>query len=451
MNVFTIAGIVGLLVIFLGIGLAFIFARLSEAVTTSQVTLEAEKSSTNPSLTLGYEIPVNADVPQQLATARMIAAKKAASLPRGANMRIGRLGATNLRTAGKAIEQDPFTAVKIAAFHTWQGAKVGPPLGGVAQEAPAAQQGARTVPTKRPEDLVPGEDYPFIEITDEMSADEVRSARIANARARSAAVKAVKAQAAGAPAAEPAQAAAPAAAQAAPSAAAAVTAAGIEEPDYIEITDDMAADDVRKARIHNARARSAYMKALKAAGIDPSQAGEQATAAPSAAPEPATAAAPTAGAPVDIPQDIAPPDYVEITDDMPADEVRKARVQNARERSRFYKALKERGIDPKEWETRQASSEGVEDAQPVEDTVTATTDPPSEPATAEAEPAASASEPAAVEIPDNIAQPDYIEITDAMSPDEVRQARVHNSRERSRYFKALKDAGIDPKSVAERA
>src|SRR5690606_2283305 len=134
----------------------------------------------------------------------------------------------------------------------------------------------------------------------------------------------------------------------APSAADAAAAAGVAEPDYIEITDDMPADEVRKARIHNARARSAYMKALKAAGVDPSQAGQQAAAAPAEAP---AAAAPQAAAQpaVAVPQDITPPDYIEITDDMPADEVRKARVQNARERSRFYKELKERGIDPKEW------------------------------------------------------------------------------------------------------
>ncbi len=367
MNFFTIAGIVGILVIFLGIGLAFLFVRLSQMVTTSQLALEAEKSSTNPSLTLGFEIPVNADVPQQLAKARRIAAEKAAALPRGANMRIGRLGETNLRTAGKAIDQDPFTAVKIAAFHTWQGAKAGPPVGGVVQEGLSTPQAARFTPSKKPEDLVPGKDYPFIEVTDEMGANEVRSARIANARARSAAVKALKQQAEAAPAAEPVQTAAPATAEAPAPAAPAPAAAGIEEPDYIEITDDMAADEVRKARIHNARARSAYMKALKAAGIDPSQASEQqtteaATPAP-AAPEPQAAATPAAAeaepaaaepapatqqaAEVEIPANIAEPDYIEITDDMSADEVRHARVHNSRERSRYFKALKDAGIDPK--------------------------------------------------------------------------------------------------------
>src|SRR5690554_5993428 len=109
MNIFTIAGIVGVLVIILGVGMAFLFVTLSRTVTSSQLALESEKSATNPSLTLGYEIPVTAELSEQLAMARVLAAKKAASLPRGANMRIGRLGHTNLRTAGEAIEEDPFT------------------------------------------------------------------------------------------------------------------------------------------------------------------------------------------------------------------------------------------------------------------------------------------------------------------------------------------------------
>src|SRR5690606_36934474 len=49
------------------------------------------------------------------------------------------------------------------------------------------------------------------------------------------------------------------------------------------------------------------------------------------------------------------PQYVEITDDMEADAVRKARVQNAKIRSQFFKELKERGIDPKDWEAQQAT------------------------------------------------------------------------------------------------
>lgn len=457
MNVFTIAGIVGILVLFLGILIAYLFVRLSQMVTENEVALEQASATTNPNMTFGYEIPVDADIQEQLAAARKIAARRAANLPRGANMRIGRLGHSNLNTAGKAVEDDPFNAVKIAAFHTWQGAKTGPPIAGAAQATPQARQVAQAAPTKKPEDLVPGEDYPFTEITDDMSADEVRSARIANARARSAAIKALKEQAAQAPAAaQQPEAAAPAPATeeaAATSPADAAAAAGIEEPDYIEITDDMEADEVRKARIHNARARSAYMKALKEAGIDPSKPDAQAAQAPAA--EPAAAPQPQPEQPepaTTLPSDIEPPDYIEITDDMPADEVRKARVQNARERSRFYKSLKDRGIDPKEWEAQQEAGNGA--AQPQQPTATAEAQ--SQPAAAveaEAQQETAAPETEAeaetVQIPDNIAEPDYIEITDDMSPDEVRQARVHNSRERSRFFKALKDAGIDPKTVAD--
>lgn len=451
MNAFTIAGIVGILVIFLGIVAAFLFVRLSQAVTENQLALESDKSATNPSVTLGFEIPVKADVSEQFAAARKIAAKEAAALPRGANMRIGRLGNKNLTSAGKAADKDPMTAVKIAAFHTWQGAKTGPPVGGTPQQAPAARQAPRAAPTKKPEDLVPGEDYPFTEITDDMSPDEVRKARIANARARSAAVKALKEQAGpeGAAAAE-APAAAPAARQeaGAPSTADAAAAAGIEEPEYIEITDDMPADEVRKARIHNARARSAYMKALKEAGVDPTKSDEKPAARPQAETQ---TAQPAAQAAPDVPQDIAPPNYVEITDDMPADEVRKARVQNARERSRFYKALKDRGIDPQAWEAAQKAGDGDGTGQTAEAAAQPAT---AEPRAKEAAPeagAAGTAESETVTIPDHIAKPDYIEITDDMSPDEVRQARVQNSRERSRYFKALKDAGIDPKLVADQS
>ena len=45
--------------------------------------------------------------------------------------------------------------------------------------------------------------------------------------------------------------------------------AEIPAPNYIDITDDMDADATRKARIHNAKEKSAYNKALRAAGIDP--------------------------------------------------------------------------------------------------------------------------------------------------------------------------------------
>ena len=52
-------------------------------------------------------------------------------------------------------------------------------------------------------------------------------------------------------------------------AAAAPAAAGVEPPKLITITPDMSPEDVRKARVANAKAESAYNKALKAAGVDP--------------------------------------------------------------------------------------------------------------------------------------------------------------------------------------
>lgn len=468
MNLFTLAGIVGILVILFGVVMAAISVVLSRAVVENELAMEQEKTSVNPALTLGFEIPVDADVPDQIAAARRLAAMQAAALPRGANMRIGRLGAETTEGAGDAVEQDPLTAVKIAAFHTWQGAKVGPPPVSGVEETPVARQAA-AAPSKKPEDLVPGKDFPFIEITDGMSPDEVRRARIANARARSAAVKALKQQAAGgapvpqegAPAGEPVVAQAQ---KAAPTAAAAA-ATGIAEPQYIDITDDMSPDEVRKARIANARARSAYMKALKAAGVDPSQKterAEQPAAAPAATAESAQAATVAEPTPatgreaVAVPADVGQPDYIEITDDMSPDEVRKARVANARERSRFYKALKDRGIDPKEWEAQQEQGapapSQVKAAEVAAKAEAQQEEAAAAPAEAQAEPevaAAASASGGTVQIPSNIPRPDYIEITDDMPADEVRRARVHNARERSAFYKALKAAGIDPKEVAE--
>ncbi|MGH2538866.1 MAG: hypothetical protein ACRDHL_15865, partial [Candidatus Promineifilaceae bacterium] len=65
---------------------------------------------------------------------------------------------------------------------------------------------------------------------------------------------------------------APAATPAAPAPAAARPGASVPEPDYIEITGAMSPDQVRKARIQNSKLRSAYAKALKAAGLDPAAA-----------------------------------------------------------------------------------------------------------------------------------------------------------------------------------
>jgi hypothetical protein len=448
MNIFILAGIVGIVIILLGVLLAAVSAGLSRAVKENSVAIQTGSRSEqlNPGETFGFAIPLGADVPDQLSRARKLAAARAATLPRGANMRIAPGEEMALQTASDEIESDPMTAVRIAAFHTWQGAKAGPPAGGVPQQPAAAQAAPAPAATKSPDDLVPGVDYAFIEVTDDMSADEVRKARIANAKARSQAVKALKAQ--GAQPAAPTAGAPGQPVVAEQQKVAPAAAAGVPEPQYVEITDDMSPDEVRKARIANAKARSAYNKALKEAGVDPSQATavrEQPGAAPAATAESAQAATPAEPTPaaareaVAVPTpDIPEPDYVAITDDMDADEVRKARVQNAKLRSQFFKELKERGIDPKEWEAQQAAvaSAAASAGEAVRQ----------EPA---AEPAPAPASGDGFELPANVAPPNYIKVTDNMDADEVRQARVANARERSRFFKALKEAGIDPKELPD--
>jgi hypothetical protein len=150
-----------------------------------------------------------------------------------------------------------------------------------APAAPAGQQPATQPQAAAPAAVgaaepVAGVDYQVIEITDDMSPDEVRKARINNSKAKAAAFKAFKEAGGGqAAAAQPAPAAPEAAApaqEAAPAQTSAVP-SNIPQPDYIEITDDMDPADIRKARINNAKAKSAYQKALKAAGIDPATVG----------------------------------------------------------------------------------------------------------------------------------------------------------------------------------
>jgi len=173
-----------------------------------------------------------------------------------------------------------------------------------------------------------------------MTPEEKRKARIANAKAKSAAAKAAKAQQEAAAVPEAVAAPAPAAI---PSAAA----AGLPEPpELIEITDDMSPDEKRKALIANSKAKSAYNKALKAAGADPSavvQGAAQAVAA-----QPAVGEAAAAPAAVTLPAGLpAPPELIEITDDMSPDEKRRALIANSRAKSAYNKALKAAGIDPK--------------------------------------------------------------------------------------------------------
>ena len=358
--IFVIAvGVIILPILFGGI-FGLVSYVLDGSVNQAKESIENEQKGYSPAITMGHRIKASADKEEQVKEGRLLAAKKAAITPRGANMRIGRLGHSNLRTAGNpaSLEEDPWTAAKVAYFHDWDGARLGVPVGGVPQggAAPAAVAAAPAAATGKIV-LVPGKDYPFTEITDSMSPEEKRKARIANSKAKSKAMKAAKAarQAAGGLVAAAPVAVAPAAAVAAPVAPSIPT--GIPEPNYIEITDGMSPDDKRKARIHNSKEKSKYNKALKAAGLDPKAvaAGQvdvaaavaaAPAAAPVAAPAP-VAAAPVAPAATPDVSGIPKPDYMEITDDMPPDEKRKARIHNSKEKSKYNKALKAAGIDPK--------------------------------------------------------------------------------------------------------
>jgi uncharacterized protein YggE len=139
---------------------------------------------------------------------------------------------------------------------------------------------------------------------------------------------------------------------------------GIAPPQMTVLSDDLSPDETRQARIANSKAKSAFNKALKAAGIDPADvevgddgqvtlksgavAAPTAAAAQAAAPAAAPAtAAPPAGTVDFAALGITPPDLIEITDDMSPDAVRQARIANSKAKSVFNKALKAAGIDPK--------------------------------------------------------------------------------------------------------
>ncbi len=341
MLIFVIAVVIIVVITLFGIVIAFGTARLDTAVKENQAEIENKDKGYSPAVTLGHKVKVEADYETQLKEARLLAAKKAATLPRGANMNIGRLGQSNLQTASDGLQEDPMSAVRIAAFHGWDGARTG-----FTTYAPvAAAPTAVAAPSTDQIELVPGKDYEIIEISDDMSPDEKRKARIANAKAKSAAMKARKAavESGVAPAGTPV-------ATAAATSVSAVTMPSDmpDPPQLIEITDEMSPEEIRKARIANSKAKSAYNKALKAAGLSPD--GGQATAAAAVdAPTPQPSAPPPApdtnlpSAAADIPK----PDYIEITDDLSPDELRKARIHNAKARSAYNKALKAAGIDPK--------------------------------------------------------------------------------------------------------
>jgi hypothetical protein len=422
------------LVLLVGLLLAFLFSRADHAVTHTRTAMAAEEKAYNPGVTLGHKIKVQADYEEQLKQARKVAATRAAALPRGANNRIGRAGAETLAPASQGLKDDPQTAVRIARFHGWDGARVGPASAVAAAPAPVAAAGRPAAAPSAAAGIAPPQ---LIAITDSMSPEEVRKARVANAKAESAYNKALKAAASGAPVAAPV-----AAAVAAPAATAAgiPAAAGIAPPKLIAITPDMAPEDVRKARVANAKAESAYNKALKAAGVGAGTVAGVEAVVNAEMPGPATAVAhPAAAAPAAA--GIEPPKLITITPDMSPEDVRKARVANAKAESAYNKALKAAGVDPA----------AVRGGPAV--VATATSAPPAAPTPAA--PAASvgmapsmasaptATPPAAAGIP----APTLIDITDGMSPEEVRRARVENAKAMSAYNKALKAAGIDPASL----
>lgn len=437
--------VIGSLVIFLtfamGALFAFLFSRLDHAVVNNYAAIDVQEKSYNPALTMGYDINSQAPADEQVSEARKEAAKMAAALPRGANSRIGYSDEPGGKSASSGLDHDPWTATKIAEFHGWDGVQTGIPAGGVPVAPVAAPVAA--APAGKIE-LIPGKDYAVIEITDDMSPDEKRKARIANSKAKSAAMKAAKAAGVTAVAAAPA-AAVPVAAAAAP------TAVGIEAPKLIEVTDDMAPDEVRKARIANSKAKSAFNKALKTAGIDPKtvEIDDEGNvvmpqgSAPAAAADPA-AAAPVAAAAAPAAVGIEAPKLVEITDGMSPDEVRKARIENSKAKSAFNKALKAAGIDPKSVEI-DADGQVIIAGATAPAAAASTTEPVQQAASTPSAAAASAGEGDLASL--GLEPPALVEITDDMSPDEVRQARIANSKAKSAFNKALKAAGVDPKSV----
>ena len=172
------------LVLLVGMLLALLFSRADHVVTHTRTAMAAEERAYSPGVTLGHKIKVQADYEEQLKQARKVAATRAAALPRGANSRIGRAGAETLAPASQGLQDDPQTAVRIARFHGWDGARTGPTSAVVAAPAPVAAAGrpAAAAPTAAA-GIAPPQ---LIALTDSMSPEEVRHAARADAKAASA-------------------------------------------------------------------------------------------------------------------------------------------------------------------------------------------------------------------------------------------------------------------------
>jgi len=128
MNIFMLIAIFAFLIFFVGVALAVGFSKLSDAVVANEAAMESGeklRSSVDPKKTRGHKIATAKKFKEKVLDARSLAAKKAATMPRGANMGIGRLGTTdaveNRKVSSLGVDDDPITAVKIAEHHTWNG------------------------------------------------------------------------------------------------------------------------------------------------------------------------------------------------------------------------------------------------------------------------------------------------------------------------------------------
>jgi hypothetical protein len=277
MNLFFVATLVTAGAILLGLLFAGLMYSLSGVALRTHAEIEAHSRSGGRSGILAGGGPgFNPNVPQtlsaQLEEARVAAARIAARVPRFGNQGIGRLETTDavadrkVASIGAASGNDPLTATRIAWYHTRAGLIYVRPTQPGAAPAPAATGAAR-------KGAAPAANLPpapqLIEITDSMPPEEVRKARIANSKAKSAYNKLLKGMGVELSAAEPAAEVVSAAAVPAAAAAVAISADIPPAPTLIEITDSMAPEEVRTARINNSKQLSAWKKELKARGIDP--------------------------------------------------------------------------------------------------------------------------------------------------------------------------------------
>ncbi len=251
--------VVALLILIAAGVIAFALPKFGDTIEQNEAEIEANKKQEGKkengrvasTSTMGFDIP-EGDSQAQIKAARILAAKQAASMPRGANITIGSLGNPTFASLTSSLANDPWSAAKIAEHHGWAGVQTGHMVKGVT-----------TAAKDSPAETTQIEPPTLIEITADMDKEAKRAARLANMKAKSAYKKALKAAGI-----DP-KAAAASPAKAAPAAKANDPASGIAKPKLIELTADMDKETKRAARLANMKAKSAYKKALKAAGIDP--------------------------------------------------------------------------------------------------------------------------------------------------------------------------------------